>query len=45
MTAVDRCESEPELAWKLNAFGSANVAAACYRHRVRLIANFDRLRL
>ena len=38
MTAVDRCESEPELAWKLNAFGSANVAAACYRHRVRLIA-------
>ncbi len=38
MTAVDRCESEPKLAWKLNAFGSANVAAACYRHRVRLIA-------
>ncbi len=38
MTAVDRCETEPELAWKLNAFGSANVAAACFRHRVRLIA-------
>lgn len=38
MTAVDRCESEPEQAYKLNAAGSANVAAACFRHRVRLIA-------
>ena len=38
MTAVDRCESEPELAWKLNAFGTGVVAAACRRQRVRLIA-------
>lgn len=38
MTAVDKCESEQEFAYKLNAFGSANVAAACHRHGVRLIA-------
>ena len=38
MTAVDKCESETELAFKLNAFGTANVAAACHRHNVRLIA-------
>ena len=38
MTAVDRCESEIELAYRLNAFGTANVAAACHRHGVRLIA-------
>jgi len=38
MTAVDRCESEPELAWKLNAAGSMNVAAACHRRGVRLLA-------
>ena len=38
MTAVDKCESEVDLAYKLNAFGSANVAAACNRHGVRLIA-------
>ena len=38
MTAVDRCESEIEFAYKLNAFGTANVAAACNRHGVRLIA-------
>lgn len=38
MTAVDRCETESLLAYKLNAFGSANVAAACFRHKVRLIA-------
>lgn len=38
MTAVDRCETEVDLAYKLNAFGSANVAAACRRHGVRLIA-------
>ena len=38
MTAVDRCESERELAWKLNAFGTGVVAAACRRQRVRLIA-------
>lgn len=38
MTAVDKCESERETAYRLNAFGSGNVAAACYRHNVRLIA-------
>lgn len=38
MTAVDRCETEQDLAYKLNAAGSMNVASACYRHNVRLIA-------
>ena len=38
MTAVDKCESEIELAYRLNAFGTENVAAACKRHGVRLIA-------
>lgn len=38
MTAVDKCESEMESAFKLNAFGSANVAAACHRNKIRLIA-------
>ena len=38
MTAVDRCESEIEFAYKLNAFGTANVATVCHRHGVRLIA-------
>ena len=38
MTAVDKCESEKDLAFKLNAFGSGNVASACFRHKVRLIA-------
>ncbi|MBR2964027.1 MAG: dTDP-4-dehydrorhamnose reductase, partial [Lentisphaeria bacterium] len=38
MTAVDKCETEIEFAYKLNAFGTANVAAACNRHGVRLIA-------
>ena len=38
MTAVDKCESEIEFAYKLNAFGTANVAAACNLHGVRLIA-------
>jgi len=38
MTAVDKCESEVDFAYKLNAVGSMNVAAACCRHNVRLIA-------
>lgn len=38
MTAVDKCETEVDLAYKLNARGSANVATACNRHNVRLIA-------
>ncbi len=38
MTAVDKCESEIDFAYKLNAFGTANVAAACNRNHIRLIA-------
>jgi len=38
MTAVDKCETEKELAYRLNAFGTANVAAACHRNGARLIA-------
>ena len=38
MTAVDKCESETEQAFRLNAFGTANVAAACHRNNIRLIA-------
>ena len=38
MTAVDRCESEREMAFRLNARGSANVASVCRKHGIRLIA-------
>lgn len=38
MTAVDKCETEVDLAYRLNAVGSMNVAAACQRNGVRLIA-------
>ena len=38
MTAVDACEDNVELAYRLNAVGSLNVAAACQRHHARLIA-------
>ena len=38
MTAVDRCETERELAFRLNAHGAANVAASCNRRGARLIA-------
>ena len=38
MTAVDRCETETDLAYRLNAFGTSNVAAACHRVGIRLIA-------
>lgn len=37
-TAVDACEGQSDFAYRLNARGSANVAAACHRHGVRLIA-------
>lgn len=37
MTAVDKCEEERELAYKLNALGTANVASACNRNKVRMI--------
>lgn len=38
MTAVDKCESEIDLAYRLNAYGTANVASACHRCGIRLIA-------
>lgn len=38
MTAVDDCESKRDQAFRVNALGSANVAAACNRHGVRMIA-------
>ena len=38
MTAVDNCETQQDLAFKLNAIGSANVAFACHRNNARLIA-------
>jgi dTDP-4-dehydrorhamnose reductase len=38
MTAVDACETNPDMAYKVNALGSGNVAAACFRHKARLIA-------
>lgn len=37
-TQVDKCESERDLAYRLNGIGSANVAAACRRSGARLIA-------
>jgi len=38
MTAVDRCETERDLAFRLNESGSANVAELCNRRGIRLIA-------
>ena len=38
MTAVDKCELAQNAAWKINAIGSANVASACHRNGIRLIA-------
>ena len=38
MTAVDKCETEIDFAYRLNACGTANVAAACNRNGVRLVA-------
>jgi dTDP-4-dehydrorhamnose reductase len=38
MTAVDKCETERDFAYKLNAFGTANVASACNRNGARLVA-------
>ena len=37
-TAVDACEERADWAYRLNARGSANVAAVCRRRGVRLIA-------
>lgn len=38
MTAVDKCEDAVDLAYRLNARGTANVASACNRNGIRLIA-------
>ncbi|MEL7371841.1 MAG: dTDP-4-dehydrorhamnose reductase, partial [Myxococcota bacterium] len=38
MTAVDRCESEEDLAYSVNALGSAHVAIAAHDVGARLIA-------
>ena len=38
MTAVDKCETEIDQAYRLNAYGTANVASACHRNGIRLIA-------
>ena len=35
--AVDKAESERDLAYAVNAEGAANVARACARHRIRLV--------
>src|SRR5260370_7903025 len=35
--AVDRAETERELAYAVNAEGPANVAQVCARHRIRLV--------
>jgi dTDP-4-dehydrorhamnose reductase len=36
-TAVDRAESEPELAWAVNCAGAAHIASACGDHGTALI--------
>lgn len=38
MTAVDDCETNSETAYKINAFGSQNVATACEKVGAKLIA-------
>jgi dTDP-4-dehydrorhamnose reductase len=38
MTAVDACESQADLAFKINALGSANVAVSAFRTGARVIA-------
>ena len=38
MTAVDKCETEIDLSYKLNAFGTGVVAMACHRLGIRMIA-------
>lgn len=38
MTAVDACETSVDMAYRLNALGTANVARACHELQIRLIA-------
>jgi len=37
LTNVDRCESEKELAWKINVEGTINIAESCKKHRAFLV--------
>jgi dTDP-4-dehydrorhamnose reductase len=37
MTNVDACEQDPELAFRVNAFGAQNVALACERLRATML--------
>ena len=38
MTDVDKCETEPVLAYCLNRYGSENTAKICNKYQIRLIA-------
>ena len=38
MTNVDNCESQQDLAYAVNAYGTQNVARACHYYGIRLIA-------
>lgn len=38
MTDVDLAETQSDLAMRVNAIGSANVASACFRHGAKIIA-------
>lgn len=37
LTDVDRCELEPDVAFKVNAMGPKNIAIACGDHNVKLV--------
>jgi len=37
LTNVDKCESEKELAWKINVEGTENIAESCEKHRAFLL--------
>jgi dTDP-4-dehydrorhamnose reductase len=37
LTNVDKCESEKELAWKINVEGTENIAESCEKHRAFLV--------
>ena len=41
MTAVDKCETERDMAYRLNARGTANVASACARHGISTVPPAD----
>ncbi len=37
MADVDKCEQEPELAYRINAIGPKNVAIACRDYRIKMV--------